>query len=79
MIELHDDRDEFYVTIPLRNYWELAHSGIKEKIIESIQHYAWVDDFHYMMDIEEGKTPEKNKCLANLDFIESWFSKETSL
>jgi hypothetical protein len=31
------------------------------------------------MDIEEGKTPEKNKCLANLDFIESWFSKETSL
>jgi hypothetical protein len=67
---LLDDSDEFYVKIPLREYWELGSEAVREKIMDSIQHYEWIDDFYFMMDLNEGLNPEDNVCLMNLDYID---------
>lgn len=69
-LDLLEDSDEFYVKIPLREYWELGSVAVREKIMASIQHYEWIDDFYFMMDLNEGLNPEDNVCLMNLDYIE---------
>ena len=68
-LDLLDDSDEFYVKIPLKEYWELGSEAVREKIIASLQHYAWIDDFYFMMDLNKGVISKQNKCWMNLDYI----------
>ena len=68
-LDLLDDNDEFYVRIPLKEYWELGSEAVREKIITSLQHYAWIDDCYFMMDLNKGVISKQNKCLMNLDYI----------
>ena len=66
---LIDDGEEFYVKIPLREYWELGSVAVRDKIMESLRHYAWIDDFYFMMDLNSDIIPKESKCLINLNYI----------
>ena len=69
-LDIIDDEEEFYVKIPLREYWDLGSELVREKIMASIQYYEWIDDFYFMMDLNEGVVRKENMCLINLHYIE---------